>query len=183
MWHIIDHNFGRIWRPLRMFQYVSSRRRNKENLKKWSPCQLADVKECHSIFGNTILTMSGRHSTALLCVFSCFWGQGLVQLVIARPSMLEVSSSMPKCDIQSLFRLLSFPCIALSSCKYPWNGALIKVLEGWGWDSGLVRRWSWLFRGADVKLRALTFYLLVGKNYSSSHGTDVIVLLMPIRSP
>lgn len=150
--------------------------------KKRSSCQLADVEEYHSIFGNTILTVSGWHSPGGILLRNSFWGKGLVQSVTARP-MLEVSSSMPKCDIQSLFRLLSFPCIALSSCKYPWNGTLIKVLEGWRWDSGLVRRWSWLFRGADVKLRALTFYLLVGKNYSSSHGTDVIVLLMPIRSP
>ena len=155
----------------------------KAKKKKWSSCQLADVEEYHTIFWNTILTVSGRHSTALLCVFTCFWGEGLVQSVIARSSMREASSSMPKCDLQSLFRLLSFPCIALSSCKYPWNGVLMKVLEGCWWGSGLVRRWSWLFRGADVKLRALTFYLSVGKNYSSSHGTDFIVLLMPIRSP
>ena len=30
--------------------------------KKRSSCQLADVEEYHSIFGNTILTVSGRHS-------------------------------------------------------------------------------------------------------------------------
>ena len=126
----------------------------KKKKKKWSSCQLADVEEYHAIFWNTILTVS---------VFTCFWGEGLVQSVISPSSMREVSSSMPKCDLQSLFRLLSFPCIALSSCKYPWNGVLMKVLEGWWWGSGLVRRWSWLFRGADVKLRALTFYLSVGK--------------------
>ena len=73
-----------------------------------------DVEEYHSIFGNTILTVSGRHSTALLRVFTRFCGEGLVQSVIARPPVREVSSLMPKCDLQSLFRLLSFPCIALT---------------------------------------------------------------------
>ena len=66
-----------------------------------------------------------------------------------------------KCDLQSLFRLLSFPCIALYRCKYPWNGELMAVLEGWRWGSGLARRWSWLFRCADVKLRALSVQSLM----------------------
>ena len=39
-----------------------------------------------------------------------FEEQGLVQLVIAQPAMGEVPRSIPKCDLQSLFRLLSFPC-------------------------------------------------------------------------
>ena len=39
-----------------------------------------------------------------------FEEQGLVQLVIAPPAMGEVPNSIPKCDLQSPFPLLSFPC-------------------------------------------------------------------------
>ena len=37
----------------------------------------------------------------------------MVQLVIARPAMGEVPRSIFKCDLQSFFRLLPFPCYLL----------------------------------------------------------------------
>ena len=97
-----DHNLGCNWRPLRTS--ISSSFRRKEKLKN------GNVKEHHSIFGNTIPNGSGRLLLRYFAFSLVFDEQVLVQLVFARPAMEEVPRSMPKCDLQSLFRLLSFPC-------------------------------------------------------------------------
>ena len=80
-------------------------------------------------FGNTIPTRSGRLSTALLCVCICFWGTRigtlLVQLVIGRSPKVH-----PKCDLQCLFRLLSFPCYLLACVVLVWCTVQAKVGEG-----------------------------------------------------
>ena len=79
-----------------------------------------------------------RHSTAceyikfLRQVLHEFWGafnpirKGLrnrgsnsAHLLSAWLSVQDVPSSIARCDLKSLFRLIFFPCIALSSFIYP----------------------------------------------------------------
>ena len=59
-----------------------------------------------------------------------FEGQVLVQLVIARSAMGEVSRSISKCDLQSFFRLLSFSCYLLACVVLVWRAVQAKAGDG-----------------------------------------------------